>query len=195
MEHEKKQPKRLHRRQKRRRNNRSGVLLLSLLMLITTVIGGTLAYLVSQTQPLTNTFEPSVVDCEVTERFDGAVKKDVNVRNTGDTDAYLRVRLVAYRVNEQGQHIGGEAQIPAFALGDGWVKNGNFYYYTKPVAPNSLPASSLTEEVALNGLYEDADGGKQVIEVMAEAIQAKGVAADGTKAVVKAWGIDPETLS
>lgn len=30
---------------------------------------------------------------------------------------------------------------------------------------------------------------------MAEAIQAKGVADDGTKAVVKAWGVDPEKLS
>ena len=105
------------------------------------------------------------------------------------------MKLVAYRVNDEGQHIGGEAEIPAFTPGAGWVKNGDYYYYTKPVAPGAQPAADLIDSITLSGSYTDADGGKQVIEVMAEAIQAKGVADDGTKAVVKAWGVDPETLS
>ena len=36
---------------------------------------------------------PSHVSCEVTEKFDGETKSNVNVENTGDTDAYIRVRL------------------------------------------------------------------------------------------------------
>ena len=195
MYHGKYEPKHLQRKRRRRRNNRAGILLLSLLMLVTTVVGGTLAYLVTNTEPVTSTFKPSFVDCEVTEDFNGSTKSNVNVTNIGDTDAYIRVKLVAYRVNDEGQHIGGEAEIPAFTPGAGWVKNGDYYYYTKPVAPGAQPAADLIDSITLSGSYTDADGGKQVIEVMAEAIQAKGVADDGTKAVVKAWGVDPETLS
>ena len=195
MYHGKYELKHLQHRRKRRKNNRAGILFLSLLVLVTVMVGGTLAYLITNTEPVTNTFNPSFVDCEVTEDFDGSIKSNVNVTNTGDTDAYIRVKLVTYRVNDEGQHMGGKAEIPAFAPGAGWVKCDNYYYYTQPVAPGEKPAADLIDNITLTGSYTDADGGKQVIEVMAEAIQAKGVADDGTKAVVKAWGVDPETLS
>lgn len=184
---------------KKKRNNRYKLhaLFLSLSLLLVTVVavGGTLAYLATQSGPVENTFKPSHVTCEVTEKFDGKTKSNVNVTNTSDTDAYIRVKLVSYRVNDDGQHIGGIAEVPSFTPGTGWVKNGDYYYYTKPVTPGAQPAHDLIDSINLIGSYADADGGKQVIEVMAEAIQAKGVADDGTKAVVKAWGVDPETLS
>lgn len=195
MYHENYESKDLRHRCKFRKNNQIGIFLLSLLVLVTIMVGGTLAYLVTGTEPAENVFNPSVVDCEVTEAFDGTTKNNVNVTNTGDTDAYIRVKLVTYRVNDENQHIGGEAVIPAFSPGEGWVKDGEYYYYTKPVAPGEKPAVDLISSITLIGSYTDADGGKQVIEVMAEAIQAKGVDADGTKAVVKVWGVDPETLS
>lgn len=195
MYHEKYEPNHLKHRHKRRKNNRAEILLLSLLVLVTIMVGGTLAYLVINTEPVTNTFNPSFVDCEVTEDFDGTTKSNVNVTNIGNTDAYIRVKLVAYRVNNEGQHIGGEVESPVFAPGADWVKNGDYYYYTQPVAPGAKPSADLINSITLTGSYTDADGGKQVIEVMAEAIQAKGIAADGIKAVVKAWGVDPEKLS
>lgn len=194
MYHGKYEAKHLQHKRKHRKNNRPGILLFSLLALVTTMVGGTLAYLVTGTEPVTNTFEPSFVDCEVSEDFDGSQKSHVNVTNTGDTDAYVRVKLVAYRANDEGQHIGGIAEIPAFNPGAGWVKNGDHYYYIKPVAPGQKPAEDFIDSITLSGSYTDADGGRQVIEVMAEAIQANGVADNGTKAVVEAWGVDPEKL-
>lgn len=184
---------------KKKRNNRYKLhaLFLSLSLLLVTVVAvdGTLAYLATQSKPVNNTFKPSHVTCEVTENFNGSTKSNVNVTNTSDTDAYIRVKLVSYRVNDAGQHIGGIANVPDFTPGTGWVKNGDYYYYKQPVNPGEKPAHDLIGSINLIGSYTDADGGKQVIEVMAEAIQAKGVADDGTKAVVKAWGVDPETLS
>lgn len=174
---------------------KAGALLISLLLIFTVMVSGTVAFLVTQTTGLTNTFTPSHVACSVTEDFNGTIKSNVNVENTGDTDAYIRVKLVTYRVNDQNNHIGGTATIPFFTPGDKWVKYGDYYYYTLPVAPGGKPATDLISSITLTGSYSDADGGKQVIEVMAEAIQAKGVAADGTKIVVKAWGVDPETLN
>ena len=197
MYHGKYEARHLQRRRKRR-SKKTGMLFLSLLLVIGMVVGGTVAWLSTKSAPITNTFLPSHVSCSVAEKFNGTTKSNVNVTNTGDIDAFIRVKLVTYRVNDEEQHIGGTAEIPDFKPGAGWVKNGDYYYYTKPVAPDEQPETSLIDSITLTGSYDDADdadGGKQVIEVMAEAIQANGVADDGTKAVVEAWGVDPKELS
>ena len=194
MYHGKYEARHLQRRHKRR-SKKTGMLFLSLLLVIGMVVGGTVAWLSTKSAPITNTFLPSYVSCSVAEKFNGTTKSNVNVTNTGDIDAFILVKLVTYRVNDEEQHIGGTAEIPDFKPGAGWVKNGDYYYYTKPVAPDEQPADALISSITLTDPYDDADGGKPVIEVMAEAIQANGVADDGTKAVVKAWGVDPETLS
>ena len=166
---------------------RSLVLVVSVLVLLLAVAGGTLAWLTAQTDGVVNTFTPAQVSCEVTEDFNGTIKSNVNVENTSNIPAYIRVKLVTYRVNAQNQHIGGTAEIPEFKPGEGWVKYGEYYYYTRPVAPdNNSPDIPLIDEtgIKLTGSYDDADGGKQVIEVMAEAIQSSPTEAVGT-----AWGV------
>lgn len=183
------QPQRPVRRRKRR-SKKTGTLLFSLVLLLTMMVGGTLAYLTIQTKPVVNQFTPSHVSCTVTESFNGTTKSNVNVKNDSDINAYIRVKLVTYRVNAANQHIGGTAALPAFTLGAGWVKHGEYYYYTQPVAPGASPAANLTDSMTLTGSYTDADGGKQVIEVMAEAIQSVPASA-----VESAWGVDPSTLS
>ena len=130
-------------------------------------------YIVSKTTAVTNTFEPATVTCEVQENFDGTVKKDVTVKNTSNIDAYLRVKLVTYRVNDKGERIGGTAAIPSFTPGEGWFEKDGFYYYNKPIAPNKTPAANLIGNDGITLVkYTDADGGRQVIEVIAEAIQS-----------------------
>ena len=170
---------------------RSLVLVVSVLALVLAVAGGTLAWLVANSGPVTNTFTPATVSCEVEETFKNNVKSNVNVKNTSDIDAYLRVKLVTYRVNEADQHIGGTAAIPNFTPGEGWVEHDGFYYYTKPVAPNTVPENPLIGTLGITlSEYTDVDGGKQVIEVMAEAIQSQP-----DDAVRQAWGIVPSTLA
>lgn len=182
MYHGKYEARHLQRRHKRR-SKKTGMLFLSLLLVIGMVVGGTVAWLSTKSAPITNTFLPSKVACEVTESFNGTVKSNVNVKNTGDTQAFIRVKLVSYRTNDQGQHIGGAAEIPPFTPGNGWVENGDYYYYTQPVAPGTKPADALISSIDLIGSYTDADGGKQAIDVMAEAIQSVP-----ENAVKAAWG-------
>ncbi len=170
------------RRKRRRRQRIFTTVALSVLFLA--AVGGTVAFLITQDGPVTNTFIPSQVSCQVTENFNGTEKTNVNVKNTGDTQAYIRVKLVTYRVNEQGQRIGGSAEIPVFLLGENWVTYDGFYYYTLPVAAGDKPATDLADKMTLTGAYSDADGGKQVIEVMAEAIQS-----EPAQAVGEAWGV------
>ena len=170
---------------RKRRINKTGTLLLSLLLVVTMAVGGTVAYLVTKTPDVKNSFTPTKVTCEVTEEFNGTAKSNVNVTNTGDTEAYIRVKLVTYRVNDKGQHIGGTATIPDFNPGTNWVPYGGYYYYTLPVAHDKTPEQPLIGTSGITLLtYNDADGGKQVIEVMAEAIQS-----GPANAVGDSWGV------
>ena len=173
------------RSEKTARKGRLNATIISVVLILTLAVGGTIAFLSTKTDPVVNTFNPSQVTCSVVEDFDGKTKTNVNVENTGDIPAFIRVKLVAYRTNDQGQHIGGTASLPAFTLGTGWVKCGDYYYYTYPVAPGATPADSLAEVIKLTENYTDVDGGHQSIDVIAEAIQA------GPEAAVKAaWGVN-----
>lgn len=180
---------------KRRKSTTSGkviVLAIAAVLLLSATVTGTLMYLVSKTTAVTNTFEPATVTCEVQEDFNGTVKKDVTVKNTSNIDAYLRVKLVTYRVNEKGERIGGTATIPGFTLGNGWFAKDGFYYYNKPVAPGATPATDLIGNDGITLVkYTDADGGRQVIEVIAEAIQSvpTSVVADNWNVTVHANGV------
>ena len=170
-------------RRKTYHKGRLTAMVIATAVLLALAIGGTVAWLSTKDAPITNTFKPSHVSCSVTEEFDGKIKSNVNVTNTSDIDAYIRVKLVTYRVNELNQHIGGTATIPTFEPGAGWVKSGDYYYYTLPVAANRTTAN-LINSIELTGSYNDADGGKQAIEVMAEAIQSQPAEAVGSS-----WGV------
>lgn len=165
---------------------RAVALVLSVVFLLVLVGGSTLAWLSARSVEAENIFTPSQVTCKVTEEFDKetGIKTNVNVRNTGDTEAYIRVKLVTYRTNADGAHIGGVAELPEFTLGENWVKHDGYYYYTLPVAPGASPVANLTDSMTLVASYQDADGGSQAIDVMAEAIQS--IPAD---AVRKVWGV------
>ena len=171
--------------------------ILSFLLIFTVTVGGTLAYLSTQTNDVVNTFTPSHVDCKVEEVFENNVKSAIKVQNTSDIDAFIRVKLISYRVNDEGKQIGGLAVIDDFNLGVGWFEYDGFYYHKAPVAPNDsnpdtyddMTMNLLTDDTSISlksyeVTTEDPDGGKQVIEVMAEAIQSKPNAA-----VEQAWKV------
>ena len=176
----------VRRARRRAYRGRMTAMALATVLLLALAIGGTVAWLTAGDTPITNTFNPSHVTCRVDESFDGTtgVKSNVNVTNTGDINAYIRVKLVTYRTNAQGQHIGGTATLPTFAPGDGWVEYNGYYYYTLPVAPGQQPATALAASIQLTNAYNNADGGKQAIDVMAEAIQSVPA-----EAVGQAWGV------
>ena len=60
-------------------NKKSLALLIAAALLLTITVGSTVAYLVDSTNALVNTFEPTEVDTELNENFDGEVKKNIKV--------------------------------------------------------------------------------------------------------------------
>lgn len=172
---------------RRRMNPRFVAILAVLALTVGIAVGGTVAYLIDKTDPVINQFTPSAVTVEIEEDFDGVVKKNVTAKNTGDIPAYIRILLVTYRVNDAGERIGGTAVIPSFTPGAGWTVKDGYYYYNKPVAPGDVPDEPLIGDSGIVlSKYDDADGGKQVVEVIAEAIQA-----EPEDAVQEAWGFVP----
>lgn len=176
---------RMENMKKRTTSNRTLVLAIALVLVLGCGVMGTLMFLVDKTSEVKNIFSPSAVACEVTESFDGTVKKNVNVTNTSDINAYIRVKLVTYRVNADKEKIGGTAEILSFEPGDGWFKKDGFYYYSNPVAPGEKPDNDLIGGSGISLMkYTDSDGGMQVIEVIAEAIQSVPASA-----VEQAWNV------
>lgn len=96
--------------------------------------------------------------------FDGDKKKK---KNTGDTDAYIRVKLVTYMADSEGNPIAKNASIPPFDPGSDWFycESDDTYYYGKPVAPGDKTSDLIgSDGITLK------DG--QVVEVLAEGIQS-----------------------
>ena len=161
------------------------ILLWALLVSLILVCGVTIAYLYRATNDVTNMFVPGEVDCEVTEDFNGTVKSSITVKNTGNIKAWLRVRLVSYWVDANGDIMPKASPAVSFTRGEGWVvgKGDNTYIYAKPVIPGAFTEELLGSEITLKTSEE---GYRQVVEVFADAIQS-----EPATAVTDAWGYTP----
>lgn len=156
----------------------------SALIALVLLIGTTLAYLVSQSTEKKNVFVPGVVDCEVSETFDGTSKSSIKVENTGNTDAYIRVAFATYWQDGDGNILADTFRMPEFDLGENWVLAADGYYYYKyPVAPGELTGDMIAAGSSI--VLQSKDGNSQVIEVLSEAVQAKP-----DDAVVESWDSD-----
>ena len=152
--------------------------------------GLTFAFVFRTTGITINRFTVADVSCAVNEVFDSekGIKTSIKVKNTGNTDAYIRVRLVSNWVDEKGNVIGKSSEEPLFTpdawLSSDWFKFGENYYYRKPVK-----AGEITNDIFASGAYltlkEDSkDMVYQSVEILAEAIQA-----EPEKAVSRAWNL------
>lgn len=167
------------------------LLLVSLVIVLVAVVGTTIAYLVTNTDPITNTFKPSEVTTEIDESFNGDVKNDVKVKNTGDVEAYIRAAVVVTWQNDDGQvyptaPAEGTDYIVTWTM-DGWAKSGNYYYYKTPVAAGESTDVLLTGCKPVEG--KAPTDYHLVVEILAQAIQA-----NPKSAVTEAWEVDPTTL-
>ena len=170
-------------------------LAISLLMIIGLVAGGTLAFLRDDTQEITNTFEPSAVTTEVEESFAGGTKSDVKIRNTGNTDAWIRATYVVTWQDAQGNVLGTAPTTedytltPGTATEDGeWLTGEDgFFYWNKPVAAKGSTGQLIASVTKLK------DAPKEGYDLCVE-ILCGGIQAEPDDAFEKSWGSSKLTI-
>lgn len=187
---------------KKHRPGRAKALLLiaSLAVLLTATVGSTAAWLVSKPAAVENNFVPGKVACQVLEKFGkDYVKRDVSVKNTGNTDAYIRVLLVFTWKDDKGNIFSNKPQndkdyqinMDNMNLTD-WIMQesdaGVYFYYKKRVAP-SAETGKLIESLYQIATVTGPENGKYKlsVDILADAVQA-----DPPQAVKDSWGVDVE---
>lgn len=168
--------------------SRTTALLIAIVMIVGAAIGSTVAYLIARSDSMVNNFTYATVSCAVTEKVIGNSKSDVQVQNTGTTDAYIRAAVVVNWIDADGKIL------PTPPEGCSYTKDLNpngkwtqgvdgYYYYWTPVAPGGMTEGSL---VNCTAIVPEGSGYKLSVEILATAVQS-----DPAKAVTEAWGVTP----
>lgn len=177
---------------------KSLLLLVSLVMLMALTVGGTLALLIADTEPVVNTFTPGSTDIKVEETFDQTTKSNVKVTNNGDVPVYIRVAIIPTWEDSDGDPVGVAASLSDLdidwgaeddteaAPGNNWVKGADgFWYYTEQVA-----ADASTEQLIESATVQTANGYHMNLQILAQSIQA-----EPDEAVGEAWSNDKVTVT
>jgi len=185
--------------------NKKSIIIASVMLLLLATVGTTLAYIFTETKPVENTFNPSKVSCAVVENgyepVSGEIqnisdiKSNVQIKNTGDTDAYIRVAVVVNWASADGSCVW--AQKPAdndyeitYNLNGDWFDGGDgFYYYSKTISPEELTTILINEAKQLKSAPQTPDGIQYYlsIEIVASAIQSTP-----ETVVEEQWGVTVE---
>lgn len=191
----------------RKRIKLSTVLVIAAALALVTAIGGTMAWLTTHSEGLTNTFTPADIKGTIVENFDDkTTKKDVKIQNDSDVPVYVRVALVPTWVNAAQEPMAEPCSLndllikpTASAAGvsgeiftpdssSGWVKGADgYYYYTTPVAAGTT-TNPLFAEATVKANKTPA-GCTMNLQVLLQMIQAEGVNAEGKRPVELAWGV------
>ncbi len=184
--------------QKKLKLKKSAVLLTSLVLVMTAVAGGTLAFLLDTADPVVNTFEPSEVPIEVHEDIKNGYKENVQIKNTGNVDAYIRAKVLVNWIDSEGNIVPSVPQeytrtenTEMFAKNTGWVyyDEDGFYYYIRKVGSNESTDILIGE---CKMFYDGTDEPQYRLQVD---IIAQSIQAEPSSVVETEWGIDPTTLN
>ena len=167
-------------------------LLVALLVIFTVSVGSTLAFLITQTDSVVNTFTPGEIKGDVIETFNGETKEDVKISIGSDSDvsAYVRALVVVSWQDADGNVYGqkpvaGVDYTITMGTSSNWFEGANgYYYYSEPLGADLdtttdvLIKSCEQKQACENPKY------KLNVDVIAEAIQA-----EPKDAVEEAWGV------
>ena len=165
------------------------LILLAVLIALILACGAVVAYMFQRTAETNLQFAPAEVTCKVTtsEATDSSGNltiSSIQVKNTGNIDAYLRVRLVPYWYDSANDALAAKTPPPdpdATLVDDVWEEGSDYtYYYVSPVSAGST-VELLKMPVVLTASSE---GYHPKVDFLAEAIQAN----PGT-AVTSSWGV------
>lgn len=167
------------------------LLLVSLVLIAAIAVGSTVAFIATSTEPITNIFNPANVTIGIDEKIENGVKTDVQVKNTGNTDAFIRAQIVVTWKDADGnvsatKPVKDTDYTMTLNTTDWFLGDDGFYYCTKsiaPDAPNNLTPVLITECKKVDGVTppDDYDLSVEII--------ASGIQSTPASAVTEAWGM------
>lgn len=179
------------------RNHKGMTALVAVVLVFCCTVGGTLAWLFTQTEPVTNTFTPASVTTEVNEDdFNGGTKSNVKVKNTGNTDAYIRAAIIYNWADKDGNIYAKPVTPDDYTLspGSNWKQGGDGYYYYSKIVNPGYPTEKLIDSLSRNNNPDVPSIYDLQVTILAEGIQAKGADSSGKTPVELAWGEDAAKL-
>lgn len=174
-------------RKRRLRWSKQFVLLASIAAMLVGVIGGTLAYLTTETSEVVNTFTPASGGVDIHEDFDQESKTNVYFTNTGDYPVYMRATYVAYLKDADGNisPIAPPLKVKDINTTDWEERDDGYYYYKESVAAGD-PTSNFINEITVEYNDEVPEGHYLVVDVIVETVQA-----EPKQAALELWGYYP----
>lgn len=167
---------------------RKAALILSLCLIFALAVGTTVALLVAHTNAVTNTFTAAKSDITIKEDVKNGKKSSIQVENIGTATSYVRVKLVMNWVSDDDSKTISATPVNISVDYDktNWLLKDGIYYYTKPVAPDSLTDNLLKDKHPITEpTVGKPEGYHLEVTVLAESIQAAP-----SEAVIKSWGVD-----
>lgn len=167
-------------------SKRAALLVLSLVMILSVSVGGTLAYLIAQTNDVTNVFQPGDVTTTTEETFDGEKKENVSISTKGSNiDTYVRAQIVVNWIEENG-NVSGQKPVKdvdyTISINDaGWVQGDDGFWYCKDIVKAGEKTPVLISSCAPVP-YMGPLGGHLQVTILSQAVQATD------KAIADAWG-------
>lgn len=169
---------------------------LMILMVLIVLASGAYAYMFLKTLSIENVIVPAQVKLDVVETVSDNKKTSIIIDNNSNIDVYIRVKINIYWEDTKGNTVGLPIEQSTFAYNNNdWFYDSvnDIYYYKKVVAKdsgattnllaNNSSISLLTKTVTTTDGIDY--GYNQVVEVFAEAIQAKP-----KDAVTQAWPVN-----
>lgn len=180
-------------RRKKRRSNRSLVLTISVIALVVCIVGASLAYLFTKSAGITNTFTPAEVTTDIVEKLEKDVKESVQIKNSGNIEAYIRAKVVVtWKATDGSGNVYGQMPVKGthytvnYNITD-WFEVGGIWYYRQPVAAGSTTSNLLTDMKKAADVTVP-DGYDLSVEIIAEAIQSQP-----RTTVTEAWKVNVDT--
>lgn len=164
-------------------------LVICLLLVLGISVGGTMAFLVTKTNKVENKFNDSSVMCEVTETFENNIKSNVAIKNTGDTQAYIRAYINVTWMDAEGNIFGNKPVENqdyelVFAEENNWIEINGYWYYQLPVNPQDS-TDILISSCKLIDSASIPDGYSLSVEIVCSAVQSTP-----TDAVKQCWNVE-----
>ena len=185
--------------------NKKGMIIISVAILLFVAVGTVLAIVFTSTDPIENKFTPSNVSCAVVEAngnpVEGALvntgssKTDVQVKNTGNTDAYIRVAVTVNWSNAEGTAIWAEKPIrnvhyTVSFSDDGWFYGDDGFYYCKEAVSKDGLTKILIKEASLVPGVTPPVGTDGTVYYLSIEIIASAIQASPSDAVEKSWNVN-----